>query len=391
MTSPKSTHGLKYNFLDTLVFSFYGAMVLGDKDHKKRDKWISRIDKELITAITAATSGEARHIVYKARVVLVRNIHRALDAVDGKDLANNLSNLCLPRWLLALDNYGISNRDKGSKIIRETFGPNNEDVLRRVRLLFLLQSYNSYAADSSRSDFGGPLWAYAAQLALDRQRGRISAIEFIDRCFDLQHNGAMLLDKTHRISDTLVLWLSQKNTAPDEWIARWTPNNIREDFGLPPATPLPLFSVYLVDHALIPPDNCGVLGADWLVDNSVELQKKLDESRVKDRRRNSNADLYRMAVKVLRISEGARRFGRNEGDEDEQNEKQNGNCCADDTECLCCGYAVSDCICGETEGQLEHVIGGCEPCQEFGCNCAFQTASTTKGWVDTVTRADLPT
>lgn len=67
---------------------------------------------------------------------------------------------------------------------------------------FLEQAVNIFGNYAWGSSYGGKKWADVAKCALDRARNKLDKIGFIDRAFDLKHNGGPIFDKNKSVDQS---------------------------------------------------------------------------------------------------------------------------------------------------------------------------------------------
>lgn len=120
----------------------------------------------------------------------------------------------------ALQEYKI----QGSSHSRKGVQANFLSTLHKDKLIDYLtvagRIFNDYHWPSH---YGGPKWGEIAQTGLDRVTGVLDPITFVDRVFDLKHNGGPMFDKSSSISQQMLQsFLSSKLHADtDENWAGW--------------------------------------------------------------------------------------------------------------------------------------------------------------------------
>lgn len=92
-------------------------------------------------------------------------------------------------------------------------------------ILFLEQAVNIFGNYDWGSGYGGKKWSAVAKCALDRAKNKLDKIGFIDRAFDLKHNGGPIFDKNKAVDQgSINQFLDAKlhATKDKDW-TKWLP------------------------------------------------------------------------------------------------------------------------------------------------------------------------
>lgn len=336
--------------LDVLARRFYGAIALakpGNSAHTRiRDEIIYAIAEELCNAIVLACAGEFRYSAHRGMIGLTQHVHadklvkifnmrrRGSTWEWGPRVQRRLGK-CVGSGYAAVLN-GASTRpsiDRGSfaiefhRLALQPYG--RTAALRTLRNGFLWDG--KYYSKRVNSGYGGITWAACAQVAYDYSRGRISAIEFVDRAFDLQHNSATVFNKTHCVTSTFKYWLDARSEASVGWLARWTPNDVREAFGLSEIVQIAPYRQLCHQDAPLPPDDRPVT-TEYLSDTKDKGRDR--NQRARRRQRGDN-----MLLSLARLVHAEDLYKAANADDDE-NESVKG--CTDCSASLCCYIGLCD-------------------------------------------------
>ena len=286
---------------------FYGTLMLANQSNKVSYAGIiDNISQQLLAAIQLACAGEFRYSARKGLAgfwaQFIRNngqIKGPLSTVRGPTSMGRKTVGRRTGYLDYIDRIENDERvveDRGpsasalSELISNPYG--TSVGLRVMRNAFLW--HGKYLEQTVTVDAGGVLWASAAQLGYDYSRRKIGDIEFIDRAFDLQHNGANLFTKTHTVPTYFPYWLDARSEASPEWLVRWAPNHIRERMGYKPVTPLLMRWELCHEDAKLPADDKASTPEE-IVENGKWLVKAIAN------RRTERAQAGRQAlVKMVR-------------------------------------------------------------------------------------------
>lgn len=345
--------------LDVLARRFYGAMVLaepGNKRHTRiRSEIVLDIAEELCNAITLACAGEFRYSIHKGAKGLTRQtnadklvkqfgmrrrgkfynwqprVHEHLEGFLGGGYAQLLA--AKKANISTSGNERVMFAELFFQVVLRTYG--RTTALRTLRNGFLWDG--KYYSERLSVGYGGIAWAACAQVAYDYSRGRINPITFVDRAFDLQHNNATVFNKTHNVTTTFKYWLDARSEAGVEWLARWTPNDVREKFGLPKIVQIAPFEQLCHQDAPLPPDDEPIT-TEYI--NSIQNSARSKDQR---KRRSVRAGAVMQSLAKLVHAEYLSEEGDAEEDRDED---------SDDLTCTVCGINQSGCC--DTEI--------CDPC-----------------------------
>lgn len=157
------------------------------------DEFIRDLDRFMLTYLCTAVSGELRHAYNKANMEA--------------------------RQRAALRAWGILSAEYRStvqqRVLNSLTSSNLDDFL-------------SVAVDNFRyghwggGGFGGEKWAVIAETGLERVRGQLDSVLFIDRVFDLKHNGGPMFDKSAAVDQSgIPSFLNSKLALTQD--VQWTP------------------------------------------------------------------------------------------------------------------------------------------------------------------------
>jgi hypothetical protein len=222
--------------LDLYAREFYGLYALSIKypGHEKFvKKQFDKIANDFYTATVLALLGEGRYDWHYA----LRGIERYRQKALG-DKYVEYHNPLLDMPLIQMYSVSAGSREAVAAQVKEyKIDMHDLKVVRTLRNIFL---WAGRFARGYEGGYGGLMWASVAQIILDYKAGRLTQREFIDHIFNARHNGAPVLTKTMHYAGTTETWLSYRSEASLDWLIRWTPNWIREEFGLPKVKPLAL-------------------------------------------------------------------------------------------------------------------------------------------------------
>jgi hypothetical protein len=152
------------------------------------------LDRFLFTYLCAATAGELRHSRDGARVTEdhMKRLKRWHVDVPSKD-----------RWMVQKAFLG--------ELTETNVGQYLQDAI------------DVFGVRWTKDGYGGPKWQVIAETGRDRLRESITPVSFIDRVFDLRHNGGPMFDKNPAVDQSSVpqfLEAKAHLSTDDEW-AHW--------------------------------------------------------------------------------------------------------------------------------------------------------------------------
>lgn len=140
----------------------------------KNLKWL---DSFMFTYLCAAVAGELRHSV---------NVDSVNKALRKK-----------------LTQFGILGSDQQNDLSRGAVQKRFLTSLQASQLhTYLELAVTCFDSPKWPSSYGGPRWAEIAKTGLQRYEKQIDATSFIDRVFDLKHNGGPMFDKNKAVDNT---------------------------------------------------------------------------------------------------------------------------------------------------------------------------------------------
>jgi hypothetical protein len=134
---------------------------------------INWLDKFFFTYLCAATAGELRH------------------SRDGATVEQHHMQR-LERWKVA-----SPSKDRW-QVQKEFLCELQDDNV----LEYLNDAIDVFGVHWHRGGYGGPAWKIIAETGRDRLLGRVDPVSFIDRVFDLRHNGGPMFDKNPAIEQS---------------------------------------------------------------------------------------------------------------------------------------------------------------------------------------------
>lgn len=141
---------------------------------------INYIDRFMYTYICAACSGELRHSPSRIGSKMTASEKAYLDLVGvTHDFEADQSRSGTQKRFLQLMTIDKS-------------------------IQFLEQAVNIFGNYNWGGGYGGQKWADVAKCALDRAMNRLDKIQFIDRAFDLKHNGGPIFDKNKSVDQSSI-------------------------------------------------------------------------------------------------------------------------------------------------------------------------------------------
>ena len=160
------------------------------------------IDNFMFTYLCAATAGELRHAPSKT--------------------GGSVPNSVLQKWKIAIDGNILSRSETQKNFLLHA---STEDAA-----AYLKDATDAFTKHKWSSAFGGAKWGQIAATGLKRTNGELDPVMFVDRVFDLKHNGGPMFDKNSVVSgnSTVGKFLDSKlNISSDGGWNAWLPYGTR--------------------------------------------------------------------------------------------------------------------------------------------------------------------